>query len=376
MTVLRSLGKSIVRKRNFVSAEVVFEKLHSSITLEIWKRSARQIRACCPSRPFQTLWILAVSLCQGPRAFSLLWVSFPDVLVSSLPSARVVSEACVCVRSQPFRVPVTCLMCGSWLALSSFGNWRRSWPRSHPLRTWSLTGCRTSWSLGSSRQSLLWSRFLPAALLRPRSRSRSPLPKAAPGRPRRSTLLSQRGPAGLSVKSCPATPPDRWVSTDRRSGSPASAVGRLGALSVWPAPLPHPSPASRLLTQVRLPPGRLAEVAPLAPLRQGVANVTSTAGERHVTLNARCGVRFGVKTLPALQCGPAAPIPHPMMMSTTPATPSCSCLPTPSSRPPCSRNVLRWTSSFMVALSCRFALDIFHRYSARPASPRNRPSGS
>ena len=43
-------------------------------------------------------------------------------------------------------------------------------------------------------------RALPAALLRPRSRSRYPLPKAASSRPRGSILLSQRGPTGLSVK--------------------------------------------------------------------------------------------------------------------------------------------------------------------------------
>ena len=54
-----------------------------------------------------------------------------------------------------------------------------------------------------------------AALLRLRSRSRSPLPKAAPGRPRGSILLSQRGPTGLSVKSCPVALPDRSASTHR-----------------------------------------------------------------------------------------------------------------------------------------------------------------
>ena len=48
LTVLRSLSKSIARKRNFVSAKVVYQKLHASNTLEIWKRSARQIRACWP----------------------------------------------------------------------------------------------------------------------------------------------------------------------------------------------------------------------------------------------------------------------------------------------------------------------------------------
>ena len=48
LTVLRSLSKSIARKRNIASAEVVFHWLHSSITLEIWRRSARQIRTCWP----------------------------------------------------------------------------------------------------------------------------------------------------------------------------------------------------------------------------------------------------------------------------------------------------------------------------------------
>ena len=36
------------RKRNIALAEVVFHRLHSSITLEIWRRSARQIRTCWP----------------------------------------------------------------------------------------------------------------------------------------------------------------------------------------------------------------------------------------------------------------------------------------------------------------------------------------
>ena len=43
------------------------------------------------------------------------------------------------------------------------------------------------------------------------------LPQATPGRPRGSILLSQRGPTGLSVKSCP-------VSSHRCSGSSASAA--------------------------------------------------------------------------------------------------------------------------------------------------------
>ena len=63
LTVLRSLSKSIARKRNFVSAEVVFQRLHPRITLEIWKRSDQQIRACWPSRPSPPLWILTLCLC-------------------------------------------------------------------------------------------------------------------------------------------------------------------------------------------------------------------------------------------------------------------------------------------------------------------------
>ena len=62
-----------------------------------------------------------------------------------------------------------------------------------------------------------------SALLRPRSRSRSPLSKAAPNRPRGSILRSQRGPTELSVKSCPAVWPDRSVSSHRRSCSSTSA---------------------------------------------------------------------------------------------------------------------------------------------------------
>ena len=72
-------------------------------------------------------------------------------------------------------------------------------------------------------------------------------------------------------------------------------------------------------------------------------NGISTAGETDVTPNVRCGVRFSVKISPALQCGPAAPTLHPMMMSTTPATHSCSNFPTHLPPPPCSRS---WMSSW------------------------------
>ena len=79
LTVLRSLSKSIARKRNFVSAEVVYQKLHASITLEIWKRSARQIRAC---------WALAalpVSRTQNHSSCPGLSPVLVSSLASSLP---------------------------------------------------------------------------------------------------------------------------------------------------------------------------------------------------------------------------------------------------------------------------------------------------
>ena len=137
---------------------------------------------------------------------------------------------------------------------------------------------------------------LPAALLRPRSRSRSPLPKALPGRSRGSILLSQRGPTGLSVKSCSAAPPDRSVSTHRRSGSQASAVGSVEPRSA--AGAASPSAPSEPRVEAVDPsasatwPACLVEVATLAPLRLGVANVTSTAGERDATPSVRCGAKF------------------------------------------------------------------------------------
>ena len=89
---------------------------------------------------------------------------------------------------------------------------------------------------------------VPAPLVQPRSRSRS----SCLG----SILLSQRGPTDLSVKSCPAAPPDRSVSTHRRSGAdlrhwPCRA---FGARPVRPAPPPRPSLAPWLLIPV-LPAG-------------------------------------------------------------------------------------------------------------------------
>ena len=184
----------------------------------------------------------------------------------------------------------------------------------------------------------------------------------AQGRSQSFSWLHSAQPAwatGLSVKSCPAAPPDRSVSSHRCSGSPPSFAGlvepRSAASAARVPALSEPRAAAAGPGASAL--GRLVEVAPLAPLRQGVANGISTAGETDVTPNVRCGVRFSVKISPALQCGPAAPTPHLMMMSTTPATPLL--LFADAFTAPALLSHLSELDELTVALSCWFALDIF-----------------
>ena len=121
------------------------------------------------------------------------------------------------------------------------------------------------------------------------------------------------------------------------------AAMSFGARLVRPMSPLRPSLSPRLLTPVRLP-GRQVRGVPQA--RQGDASGTSTAGERDATPNARCGLRFSVKTSSALQqCGPAAPIHRPMMMSTIPTTMRCCCSATPSWRQCCCPACRRLASS-------------------------------
>ena len=80
-------------------------------------------------------------------------------------------------------------------------------------------------------------RALPASLLRPRSRSRSPLPKAAHNRPRGSILLSQPYPSGQAVKSCLLAPPEHSGSIAAPAPCRACERGQRG-------PRSHPVRAS------------------------------------------------------------------------------------------------------------------------------------
>ena len=148
------------------------------------------------------------------------------MLVLPLPSACVVSEARACVCSQSFCVPVSCHVCGSWLDLNNFDSWRRSWPR------WQASLAPVEEVVTHGLQCLLESpswivapissveQVSPAALLRPRSRSSSPLPKAGSWSP----SGSQRGPLV-----CPSRAAPRLLPTDR---SPPTA-----ALAPRPLPL-------------------------------------------------------------------------------------------------------------------------------------------
>ena len=207
LTVLCSLSKSIARKRNFVSAEVVFQRVHTSITLEIWKHSARQIRACWPSRP-SPLWILTLSLCLEPVGHpsflgfaglscaavlcspGLCWLC-PLAAVSSAPS-----PAWHMSRSEQLRK-----LAAQLASLATLERRRRPW-RPGPLG--GATGGR-------------------GAALRRGSRPT----QRAPAFPLALALTSPEGCSQSSswLQLAPAAPPDGSASSHRCSGSSASAAG-------------------------------------------------------------------------------------------------------------------------------------------------------
>ena len=168
------------------------------------------------------------------------------------------------------------------------------------------------------------------AHLRPRSRSRSPLPKAAPCRPRGSLLLNQliaRSPlaATLAPRPLPTALSSHgvrlaWLEAPRESrpaaSAPTATVARKASQSV----------------------------VPQAPLKHGNAGGTSIAAERDALPSAQRGVKFSLEPSRPVPCGLAVPTPRPMMTTTTRATPCCCCSPTPSSRPLYLQTSARWTS--------------------------------
>ena len=255
-------------------------------------------------------------------------VSWSLLLVSLVPPSFLFLDE-VTRLCPPFRAPRP-LRC-TCLAPSRSGSWRLGWPLWQPWKTPSRVAFRPYWIRRGSRPS----HCSPASP----PRSRSPFSKAAPNRPCGSIVLSQRGPTGWSVKSCPAAPPE--VSS-HRAVAPRPlllALTSRGARPARPADPPRPCPAPRVLTPC-LPPGRQVRGVPQAPLRQGDANRTSTGGER-ATPSGRCGVRFGVKPPLASPCGLVAMTPYP-----TSTTPSCFCAPTPSLRPFCCLASPKWTCSW------------------------------
>ena len=107
------------RKRNFVSAEVVFQRLHSTITLKRWKRSARQIHSLDPQ--------LAAPQCLC-AALRVDWrARVPDPVVVWCPCA------CVFLFTDVSRVLGVLLR--PCLDQTSSGSWRRSSISCRHLRT-------------------------------------------------------------------------------------------------------------------------------------------------------------------------------------------------------------------------------------------------
>ena len=90
--------------------------------------------------------------------------------------------------------------------------------------------------------------------------------------------------------------------------------------------------------------------ASVPTVKHGNAGVRSIAAGLDAPPNVQCGVRFSLEHPRPVPCGLAVPTPRPMTMSTTRATPCCSCSPTPSLRLLYLRTSVRWTSSWWPCL--------------------------
>ena len=264
--------------------------------------------------------ILKITLCLGPvvapASCGLLVLLLPLVPPSFVLLARVGCEARACIRLQPFRAPTL-----GWhmhVSLGSFGSWPLSWPLRPPWKTPSRMAFRPSWMC-------LWTRlrFPPWAMLlrnvffcvpvRARAlSSRRPLPIVfvAP------FFLSQRGLTGLSVKSCPAAPLDRSASSHRCSGSSASAAGFVKPVGAATAPR---APTPSVPRAVAVDPRQAATCVAM----WACCDDTSSDDDEHNTSNSFL-----------LLCADA--LIAPMLLSG-----------------------LSDVDELMVALGCRFALDVF-----------------
>ena len=216
-----------------------YQRLHSSITLEFWKRSARQFRSCWPLEElpappdpdFQTVARAPLPL---PAPALPLRTARSGFVPGSL------SLCCYSVRASPL-MAVFCASVGlpqPCLALTSFGSWRRSLSFLAPLKDTVVQGIRSV--LVSPR------RQLPRSLPRIRAFALQCTSARRLGVDR---YLAQRGfgsSTGLAVKCCPGAPSGRTRLSRVRSVPPASASVLQDANATRSPSLPTPrgGPAS------------------------------------------------------------------------------------------------------------------------------------
>ena len=259
----------------------MYQRLHSSITLEIWKRSARQIHSCWPLAALPAPWTLTSSLCPGPCRPLLPWVCSWSGLV--FRCARVCLQPSSCVSVLP---PLMC--------------------RSEQLRRLAVQLASLAFLedvVIHGIQSLLASpvtaneRALRASLSRPHSRSLS-LTQGCP-EPPRVDLARQRAPTGLARPSALA-PPVTFPTLRLLLLIPRSPRAPLALVAK-----PSPRLAPRLLT----PPAsaaRLARRRSSAPLGQGGAVAICDGGAHGGMRNGPCRAGFSFKPSSAPPRGIAA----------------------------------------------------------------------
>ena len=246
----------------------MFQRLHSSITFEIWKRSAWQIRSCwaplaalpTPLDPLSLRREPPGPLCSWPGLSPRCVLARTRFVWSGSPEAL--------LRSEQLQQPAVQLA---------------SLPSLEDVVTYGLQSLLES-PAGLIRLVSVAERALLVSLSQtqgcPQSAPR--LRPAQPARLQRAVLLPR-----LSVLAPPAAPAPLHL---------LSALVSLLAPLASPAPPPCPPSAPRLLTPVRLPPSWPARDL-LTALRRG-AVAMSDGGAQGGTRNGPCGVRFICFRLP------------------------------------------------------------------------------